>query len=320
MLVIACTMSAQAAGTLVGSVFDQTGAPIANAQVSAQLQDRLVFHGGTNGEGKFSFNGIEGQYLVSVRFPGFISIEASALPFSDSASPRIVMQVAPTPCDPSCGPLEQSSPVAQAAKAKWEYGAFFNGGVGLEDRTNFTFLSAGAQLGRILTPELGTGLLKGNFEYAVQVIPYWQSFTPKFPVLKCPAGATSTASCYGPVTAGGTYHGASIEPIIVRYNFTHGKKIMPWIQAAGGVLYTTRKYPAIGNTNYADATQTGPNADTSVWNFTPQGGVGAHYFLKPGRSMDLSLNGVHISSASLGDKNPGVNVSLQCSIGYTWWK
>jgi lipid A 3-O-deacylase len=204
------------------------------------------------------------------------------------------------------------SPVAQAAKAKWEYGAFFNGGVGLEDRTNFTFLSAGAQLGRILTSELGTGLLKGNVEYAVQVIPYWQSFTPKFPILKCPAGATSAASCYGPVTAGGTYHGASIEPIIVRYNFTHGKKIMPWIQAAGGVLYTTRKYPAVGNTNYADPTQTGPNADTSVWNFTPQGGVGAHYFLKPGRSMDLSVNGVH--------KNPGVNVSLQCSIGYTWWK
>jgi lipid A 3-O-deacylase len=216
--------------------------------------------------------------------------------------------------------FHETSPVAQAAKAKWEYGAFFQGGVGLEDRTNFTFLSAGGQVGRILTSEFGTGLLKGNFEYAVQLVPYWQSFTPKFPVLKCPAGATVAAQCYGPVTAGGTYHGASIEPIILRYNFTHGKKIMPWIQAAGGVVYTTRKYPAVGDLNVGDPTQTGPAADTSVWNFTPQGGVGAHYFLKPGQSMDFSANGVHISSASLGDKNPGVNVSLQLSVGYTWWK
>jgi lipid A 3-O-deacylase len=212
------------------------------------------------------------------------------------------------------------SPVAQAAKAGWEYGAFFQGGVGLEDRTNFTFLSAGGQVGKILTPELGSGLLKGNFEYAVQVIPYWESFTPKFPVLKCPAGATAAAQCYGPVTAGGTYHGASIEPIILRWNFTHGKKMMPWVQAAGGVVYTTRKYPAVGNLNYLDPTETGPAADTSVWNFTPQGGVGVHYFLNPKRSLDFAVNGEHISSSSLGDKNPGVNVSLQCSIGLTWWK
>jgi hypothetical protein len=95
---------------------------------------------------------------------------------------------------------------------------------------------------------------------------------------------------------------------------------MPWVQAAGGVLYTTRKYPGVGNLNVADPTQTGPAADTSVWNFTPQGGIGAHYFLSPRRSVDFSANGVHISSSSLGDKNPGVNVSLQLSVGYTWWK
>jgi lipid A 3-O-deacylase len=32
------------------------------------------------------------------------------------------------------------------------------------------------------------------------------------------------------------------------------------------------------------------------------------------------LNVVHISSASLGDKNPGVNSSLLFSVGYSWWK
>jgi lipid A 3-O-deacylase len=195
------------------------------------------------------------------------------------------------------------APVAQAAKANWEYGAFVQGGVG-----------------RRLTGEFGPGLLKGDFEYAVQVVPLWESFTPKFQRLNCPAGATLATQCYGPTTSGGTYRGASTEPIILRWNFTHGKRLMPWAQAAGGVVYTTRKYPGVGDLNVADPTQTGPAADTSVWNFTPQGGVGAHYFVKPGRSVDFSANGVHISSSSLGDKNPGVNVSLQVSVGYTWWR
>ena len=38
------------------------------------------------------------------------------------------------------------------------------------------------------------------------------------------------------------------------------------------------------------------------------------------RSIDLGVNGVHISSASLGDRNPGVNASIQVQVGYTFWK
>ncbi len=201
-----------------------------------------------------------------------------------------------------------------------EYGAFVQGGVGLQDRTNFSFIMVGVHAGKVLTSEFGTGALKGNFEYAVEVIPFWQSYTPKFPHLICPAGATVASQCAGPYTTGGTYTGFSITPIILRYNLTHGKRLMPWVQGAGGVLYTTRKYPAVGNLNVADPTQTGPAADTSVWNFTPQGGVGAHYFVRDRRSVDFSVNAVHISSASLGDKNPGVNVSLLFGVGYTWWK
>jgi hypothetical protein len=45
-----------------------------------------------------------------------------------------------------------------------------------------------------------------------------------------------------------------------------------------------------------------------------------HWFTGSKRSIDLGVNGVHISSASLGDRNPGVNASLQIQVGYTWWK
>ncbi len=56
-------------------------------------------------------------------------------------------------------------------------GRWFQGGVGLQDRSDFGFAMVGAHLGKVLTPELGTGLFKGNFEYAVEVFPFWQSYT-----------------------------------------------------------------------------------------------------------------------------------------------
>jgi lipid A 3-O-deacylase len=220
------------------------------------------------------------------------------------------------------------SPVAAHANTKsWEYGALLQGGVGLEQRTDFSFFLVGGHLGRVLTPQLGTGLFRGNFEYGVEVFPLWQSYTPKFQRINCISAIPVTGNlvgangtCTPPYTVGGTFTGVSVTPIQLRWNFTHGKRLMPWIQAAGGVVWTDHKYPAVGDLDPTDPTQTGPAADTSVWNFTPQGGIGAHYFLKPKRSVDFSVNGVHISSSSLGDKNPGVNVSMQLSVGYTWWK
>jgi len=210
------------------------------------------------------------------------------------------------------------SPVTTFANSTpWEFGGLLQGGVGLEQRTNFNFILVGGHLGRILTPQLGHGLFRGNFEYAVEVFPFWQAHTPVFQRIMCSGVDTG---CSAPYNVGGTFTGVSITPIILRWNFTRGRRLMPWVQAAGGSLWTNHKFPAVGDLNPSNPTQTGPNADTSVWNFTPQGGIGVHYFLKPRRSLDFSVNGVHISSASLGDKNPGVNVSLQMSIGYTWWK
>ena len=215
---------------------------------------------------------------------------------------------------------QADSPVAAVANSTgWEYGALIQGGVGLEQRTDFSFFMVGGHLGKVLTPQLGSGSLRGNIEYSVEVFPFWQSYTPRFQRISC-NGATPDPVCSAPYTVGGTYTGVSITPIQVRWNFTHGKRFMPWVQAAGGVIWTNHKYPAVGDLNPDDPTQTGPASDTSVWNFTPQGGIGAHYFLKARRSVDFSVNAVHISSASLGDKNPGVNVSLQMSVGYTWWK
>ena len=234
-----------------------------------------------------------------------------------------------------------SSPVADASgNAKWNFGAFVQSGFGVtEDRGSFKFLMVGGHAGRVLTPNLSKGVLRGNFEYGVELFPLWQSYTPKFQRANCslaatPGGQTGTyASCSPEYTVGGTFTGVSVTPAIFRWNFTHGRRWMPWIQGAGGVIWTNHKYPAFGvDTSLPGGGIIGPpngqyyldndgaNADTSVWNFTPQFGVGVHYFVRPRRSIDVSANAVHISSASLGDKNPGVNASVQFSVGYSWWK
>jgi lipid A 3-O-deacylase len=57
-----------------------------------------------------------------------------------------------------------------------------------------------------------------------------------------------------------------------------------------------------------------------VWNFSPQGGIGFHWFQSARGSFDFQVNAVHISSASLGDKNPGVNASVWVQAGYTFWR
>ena len=114
---------------------------------------------------------------------------------------------------------------------------------------------------------------------------------------------------------GGTYTGASITPVIFRWNFLpRSRRFQPWFQAAGGLVYTTHKFPPDVLVPH------GTPGGTSVWNFSPQGGVGVHYFLRNRRSIDLGVNAVHISSASLGDRNPGVNASIQVQAGYTFWK
>ncbi len=200
-------------------------------------------------------------------------------------------------------------------------GVLVQGGNGLtEDRDNFHFMMAGVHAGKVLTGNFGPGLLHGNFEYGVEAFPFWQSYTPKFQRADCVAGAdTNTAVCGPLYTVGGTYTGVSVTPAILRWNFVGTRRMSFWAQGAGGLLWTNHKYPAFGSPTL-NLGNDGPNTDASVWNFTPQGGVGLHYFIKPRRSIDFGANAVHISRASLGDKNPGVNASIQFSLGYSWWK
>jgi hypothetical protein len=227
-----------------------------------------------------------------------------ALVFSPALGHAQAKPASPTPFTGDSHPLE--------------LGVLVQGGVGItDDRGGFKFMMAGGRAGKVIASNIGPGLLHGNFEYGIEVFPLWQSYTPKLERRMC----TAPGTCSNPYTVGGTFTGVSVTPIVLRWNFTGSghSRIVPFVQGAGGLIWTNHKYPAFGGPPY-NVNNDGPAANTSVWNFTPQFGVGAHYFIRPRRSIDFGANAIHISSASLGDKNPGVNASMQFSLGYSWWK
>ncbi|MGC2400962.1 MAG: acyloxyacyl hydrolase [Acidobacteriaceae bacterium] len=195
----------------------------------------------------------------------------------------------------------------------WEYGVFVNGGFGTANRADYKFLWAGVHGGKVLTNPMGKGLLRGQFELGVEFMPLWQAYTPKYQRANCYMQGP-ILSCSPLFPTGGTYTGLSITPAILRWNLKSSRRLQPWVQGAGGLIWTNHKFPPVGP--YPVPNHLG----TSVFNFTPQFGLGVHYFVKPRQSISISANAVHISNASIGDSNPGVNASVQFSIGYTWWK
>ena len=209
--------------------------------------------------------------------------------------------------------VDEDSPVARVRKDRsWEFSPFVNYGKGIGgNRSNYNFLALGVEGGKVLTPVLHAGILSGQFQYAVNIMPLWQAYTPG------PHEQTFVfqGKTYVEPIGGGTYTGVSITPVIFRWNFyTHKRRVQPWFQGAGGLIYTSHKFPPDVLVPH------GLPGGTSVWNFSPQGGVGIHYFMRPGRSIDFGVNAVHISSASLGDHNPGVNASIQIQVGYSFWR
>lgn len=217
------------------------------------------------------------------------------------------------------GTDDPANPVAQVRKNQsWEYGPFINWGTGVGDRSSYKFLWGGFQLAKPVSPVVHAGILSGQFEFGGDIMPLWQAYTPAphSAQYTCVTPQGTAYTCTLPV-GGGTFRGVSIEPVILRWNFlTRSRRFQPWFQGAGGLIYTTHEFPPNVMSNPAENI----DGSTSVWNFSPQGGLGLHYFTAAKRSIDLGVNAVHISSASLGDRNPGVNASIQIRVGYTFWK
>jgi len=173
-------------------------------------------------------------------------------------------------------------PERSLTKGTWDFGLLFGGGTGLSYAEDTHFVNAGCRVGRILTKDHGAGLSRGNLEWAAEMLPLYSVFTPQVWV-----------------------YGGSFKPVVLRWNFTGGKTIAPYVSIAGGVLFSTSNLP--------------PSSYTSWVNFTPEAALGAHLFLKPRRALLMEIAYVHHSDAGLSTYNPGYNASIFFTVGYSWF-
>jgi hypothetical protein len=171
---------------------------------------------------------------------------------------------------------------ASLTKGAVNLGILGGGGTGLGKSDGTQFGYAGVRAGIVLTGEHLPGLLRGNFEWDVDVLPMYVVFPPNQGV-----------------------YGGSIRPAIWKWNFTSGSKIAPYFAAEGGVVFSRANVPP---------------GDTSQINFTPGAAFGANVFLKPRRALFVEGNVGHLSSASLGNHNPGYNITFLFTVGYSWFK
>lgn len=134
--------------------------------------------------------------------------------------------------------------------------------------------NAGFRYGWILTEGLGPSFLHGRFEYAVDTAPIFWFFQP-----------------------GGTAFGAGLSPVVLKWNFDAGDRVVPYVEANAGFVFSSRRVP--------------PGA----WrgNFTSSGAIGAH-FLKDRGNLSAEVRFMHISNAGLTTYNPGIN-TIQVRIG-----
>lgn len=178
---------------------------------------------------------------------------------------------------------QTSDDAAAIRREHWNVGVIASGGTGLNDRTNVQFVRAGVRVGRVMTGELGKGFARGTFEVDSEIMPLDYVLWSGYK----------------------NVYGLGVNPLVMKWNFTRGTKAIPYFLAQGGVLWSTDRVPP-GN--------------TSKINFTSGAGVGLNYFVKAGRSVNWDVRATHLSNASLGVHNPGVNASLQFSVGYNWWR
>ncbi len=175
----------------------------------------------------------------------------------------------------------QGLPADSLAKGTWELGIWTGGGHSVSGGIADTSMwNAGVRVGKVLTGEHGSGFMRGNLEYAVDFIPAYLLVFPSR-----------------------TSYAGGLDPFVLKWNFTSGRKVAPYLEFGGGVLLSLDDIP--------------PGANNV--NFMPQASFGVQIFTREKRAVSVAAKYVHISNAGLATPNPGIN-TVQFSVGYHWYK
>jgi hypothetical protein len=177
----------------------------------------------------------------------------------------------------STGDCQQNMPIE---KGTWTIGISTSGGSGVSGNTTETSLwLTGIRFGKVLTKELGNGMLRGRLEYTVETIPVFLVFQEK------------------------TIYGFDITPVLLKWNFTGPRGMIPYFEVGAGMLITSDDVPE----------------QTFPFNFTPQAGFGFHILTGPKQAFTIGFRYMHISNGGLESPNPGIN-TIQVLAGYHWFR
>ena len=134
--------------------------------------------------------------------------------------------------------------------------------------------NAGFRYGWILTEAHGPSILRGRLECALDAAPIFWFFLP-----------------------GGTAYGAGLSPVVLKWNFDAGSRLVPYIEANLGLVFSSRDVPSV------------------AWrgNFTSAGAIGTHVLGERG-NLSAEIRFLHVSNAGLTVHNPGIN-TIQVRIG-----
>lgn len=162
----------------------------------------------------------------------------------------------------------------------WNQGVFVGGSQSFATTPSAQTFLAGFRLGRVLTHELGSNPLRGSFEMAVDIIPINEFWI-----------------------GGHAQYAGAIDPFIAKWNFTGGRTVSPYAAVVGGLVFSSKDLPV-------------PNS--SQVNFTSGAELGLQWFRQSKNSWDFAVKIYHLSNASMGTLNPGINGAVQFMGGYTW--
>ena len=124
-------------------------------------------------------------------------------------------------------------------------------------------------------------LLRGRFEYTVEVVPVYLIFQPA-----------------------NTAYGWGFNPLGLKWNFQRHRRVSPYLELDGGTMFSNHNVPTY----------------TNDVNFTPSAAFGTH-ILGEKYDWSLEVRYLHISNAGLGTYNPGLNtVQVRLGMGRFWKK
>ena len=163
-------------------------------------------------------------------------------------------------------PKSAAQPGPEGASSEWQ--VWTGGGHGLNGSQSGTGVwNLGVRYGIVITPPHGPGFLRGQLEYALDVVPVWVI-----------AQKTNTA------------YGGGVNPFAFKWIMTTPKKVKPFLEIEGGTLFTNTKVPE----------------GTSQINFTSSAALGMHV-LGEKHNWSAEVRFMHISNAGIASPNPGIN-------------